>query len=408
MTEEKGKVEEKPLMFKVNAVGLDTTNLNYPSSLEPGEYEYIHINFGSNNDEFTSDLVKTSRIFMTVKFLDHIQNAVMSYLKRNGIRNLNCILVDSKCNFEKDVDQLKGLIDLGIVAESSVGISQPESVERLEEISKILRFDYISLNICPLSFNAEVVKWAQEHDKKIVGFNPFGGQLSFPNIIESFTVPYLLGFIATYAEYIFLSSRDLVYSSNEKYYLESLIGEKSEKLYLFTKSLNKLVQPIKKAIKNYLLVDEESVIEVEDPTFGFDKRELVISTTDIKIEVIPEPQVVGPGETPTPEKFINGLYVSEETDSKPEGIDDESYLALLKYRIIDALEKYFNKRYGEFKGSCTVLDHKLCRNAVIITAEVDYIERSGIFTVDRRAESYNFILYYKNGKFLFRKVLAKD
>ena len=103
MTEEKEKVEERPLMFKVNTVGLDTTNLNYPSSLEPGEYEYIHINFGSNNDEFTTDLVKTSRIFMTVKFLDHIQNAVMSYLKRNGIRNLDCILVDSKCNFEKSI-----------------------------------------------------------------------------------------------------------------------------------------------------------------------------------------------------------------------------------------------------------------------------------------------------------------
>ena len=369
-------------LFKLKAVGLDTTNLNYLSPLEKDDYKYVHINFGSNNEEFITEVIKDARVFMTVDFVDNLQTAIGYYTRLNGINSLEGLLIDSKCDFNKYSDQIKGLIDF-----------------------------------CPLCFNVDIINWARENDKIILGFNPFGGFLSYPNIIESFTVPYLLGFIATYADFVFLSSRDLVYSANEKNYLESLIGCTSEKLYLFTKSLNKLVQPIQKAIKNYLIVDENIVIEVEDPVFSLNKNEVVITIMTGNVEQIPEPEVAELSndgtihydvDTLSPEKFINTHFIMDLKDNKPAGISDESYLSLLKYQIMELLENYYNEKYKDLYGSCEVTIGKLCKNSVLFSVDVIYIEKTGIFTVDKRAEKAGFILYYRDGKFLFQKVSAKD
>lgn len=404
-------------LFKLKAVGLDTTNLNYLSPLEKGDYKYVHINFGSNNEEFITEVIKDAKIFMTVDFVDNLQTAIGYYTRLNGINSLEGLLIDSKCDFNKYSDQIKGLIDSGFITESALGISQPESVDQLEKINKIFEFRYISLNICPLCFNVDIINWAKENDKIILGFNPFGGFLSYPNIIESFTVPYLLGFIATYADFVFLSSRDLVYSANEKNYLESLIGCTSEKLYLFTKSLNKLVQPIQKAIKNYLIVDENIVIEVEDPVFSLNKNEVVITIMTGSVEQIPEPEIAELSndgtihydvDTLSPEKFINTHFIMDLKDNKPADISDESYLSLLKYQIMELLENYYNEKYKDLYGSCEVTIGKLCKNSVLFSVDVIYIEKTGIFTVDKRAEKAGFILYYRDGKFLFQKVSAKD
>ena len=227
----------------------------------------------------------------------------------------------------------------------------------------------------------------------------------------------MLGFIATYADLVFLSSRDLVYSASEKNYLESLIGCTSEKLYLFTKSLNKLVQPIQKAIKNYLIVDENIVIEVEDPVFSLNKNEVVITIMTGSVEQIPEPEVAELSndgtihydvDTLSPEKFINTHFIMDLKDNKPADISDESYLSLLKYQIMELLENYYNEKYKDLYGSCEVTIGKLCKNSVLFSVDVIYIEKTGIFTVDKRAEKAGFILYYRDGKFLFQKVSAKD
>jgi hypothetical protein len=413
---EKDKKEEKNL-FQIKKVGLDTSNLNYQPTISSGEYDLIHVNFSSNNDEFTSSLLEDSAVFMTIEFLDGAKDAVTNYLNHNGLYRLDCLLIDSNCDFERYSGQIKGLIDSKVITESTIGISLPESVERLEEIQKVINFDYISLNICPLFFNAEIIKWAKEHNKKIVGFNPFGGFLSYANIMNSFTIPYLLGFIATYADYVFLSSRDLIYSANEKYYLESLIGNPTEKLYLFTKSMNKLTEPIKKAIKNYLIVDEKTVIEVENPVTGFDKSEIIISTVNIEMEEIPSPEVSVISEDGdeyynvnvlTPELYVNTAYLNSFNSRKPEGIDDKSYLAILKYNIIELLSTYNSNKYKDKQGSFKIELHKLCDNAIVITTLTRFTERTGIFTVEKKTEDVNFLLYYKNEKFLFRRVLSKD
>lgn len=412
-----GKQEEKRY-FRVSAVGLDTTALNYPAELEPDEYENIHINFSSNNDEFTKPLVNKSRyVFMTVNFIDGLYDSLVNYSRNNNLPTLKCLLIDSNCDFEKYKDEIEKITKSVYVTESGIGISQPETVEQLIKINKIINFDYISLNICPLCFNADVIKWANENNKKIIGFNPFGGYMSSANLINSFTVPYLLGVIATYADYVFLSSRDLVYASNDSFYLKSLMGCTSEKLYLFTKSLNKLTPPIKKAIKNYLIVDVDVVIEVEDPCFGFNKEELVISTMNVDMEEIPEPKLaeLDPEtnkydldvNSVSPEKFINTLYLTEFEKRKPDGIDDESYLAWLKYEIMNKLGIYFNQKYNDLTSDCEITEHKICKNAIVINSYINYIERTGIFTVDRRAEEFNYLLYYKNGKFLFQKISSK-
>lgn len=417
MTKNNEKEEVKEVVktdkpdYKVKAVGLDTTALNYPPSVEPDEYKYIHVNYGSNNDEFTKDLIRNSKVFMTIDFLRDIAKSLESYFKHNSINHLDGLLVDSNCDFEMFKEDIKEIIKEGFITESTFGISKPTSVEQLVKLNKIIKFGYISLDICPLCFNAEIIKWANENNKTIIGFNPFGGHISSASIIDSFTVPYLLGVIATYADYVFLSSRDMVYAANDKYYLESLIGCKSEKLYLFTKSLNKLSPPLKRAIKNYLIVDEKTVIEVEDPTFGWDKSELVITIMNGNVEEIPEPNLIPSEEidldTISMEDLINNLYIDYFKSGKPEGISDECFLANMKYWIMDQLYLVNNRRYAKFNGNCEVSEHKICKNAVVINVFIDYIERTGIFTVDRRAEELNFLLYYRDGKFLFRKIITK-
>ena len=409
-------MENKNELFRIKGVGLDTANLNYTPSLEPGDFGYIHIDLRSNNEEFISNFSKESNIFLTVDYLDNLSTSLNSFIAQNGLRSLQGLLINSKCDFDKFSDQLQELINLGIITESAVGISMPESVDRLKELDKIIKFKYISLNICPLSFNVEILNWAKENDKTIIGFNPFGGFLSYPNIISSFSIPYLLSFIATYADIVFLSSRDLIYSLSEKDYLESLIGSNSERLYLFTKSLNKLIQPIQKAIKNYLIVDESTAIELEDPVFGFDKNEIVISTVDTNVEEIPEPVLIQSIDgkvhydalVNTAEEWINTHFKEDLENNKPEGISDESYLSLLKYRISELLTQYYNERYSDLYGVNEITINKFCKNAVLINTFVNYVEKTGLFTINKREESTTFLLYYKAGKFLFRKIQSKE
>lgn len=418
LTEEK----ENKRLFKISAVGLDTTALNYPADLEPDEYEYVHINFNSNNDEFIKSIVRDTRyIFMTVDFIDGLYNSIVDYCGWNSLVCLKGLLINANCDFETYKGEIVRLQNSPYVAESGIGISQPETVEQLIKISKIIDFDYISLNICPLNFNAEVIKWAEQHNKKIIGFNPFGGHISSADLIDSFTVPYLLGVIATYADYVFLSSRDLVYAASDRIYLESLIGCEFEKLYLFTKSLNKLNPPIKKAIKNYLIVDGEIVIEVEDPCFTFSKGELIISISSLSAEEIPEPKLPGRYEygphkgdfimdieSITPEEYINTQYITNFSINKPKDISETSYVSWLKYVIMNHLGTYNSEKYKSLNGSCEVTSNKICKNAIVINTFVSYIEKTGIFTVNKRAEESNYLLYFKNGKFLFRKISTKD
>ena len=150
-------MENKNELFRIKGVGLDTTNLNYTPSLEPGDFDYVHIDLRSNNEEFISEISKESNIFLTVDYLDNLSTSLNSFIAQNGLRNLQGLLINSKCDFDKFSDQLQELINLGIITESAVGISMPESVDRLKELDKIIKFKYISLNICPLSFNVEIL-----------------------------------------------------------------------------------------------------------------------------------------------------------------------------------------------------------------------------------------------------------
>ena len=81
---------------------------------------------------------------------------------------------------------------------------------------------------------------------------------------------------------------------------------------------------------------------------------------------------------------------------------------MLKYRILELLTQYYNERYSDLYGVNEITINKFCKNAVLINTFVNYVEKTRLFTINKREESTTFLLYYKAGKFLFRKIQSKE
>ena len=235
-------------MYKIKGVGLDTTNLDYVADV--GEFDYLHTSISANNGLIVRGILEESiaTIITSIDFLDQIKIAVNNHLFELGREKLDLLLINSSCDFEKYADQVQELLDSGLV--DQIGIKNPNSPEEIKRIMKTVpKIKYISLELCPLNFNYEVVKFCEDNDIDLLVFNPFGGYISAPVLIDSFTIPYLLNFAAYYGTIVFLSGREIS-SNSQRQYLEPLIDSdvENESLYQLTKSVKRLVKPIKKMV----------------------------------------------------------------------------------------------------------------------------------------------------------------
>jgi len=243
--------------YKIKGVGLDTTNLDYIADV--GDFDYLHTSISANNGLIIRGILEESiaTIITSIDFLDQSKVAIANHLFELGREKIDLLLINSSCDFEKYSDQVQELLDSGLI--DQIGLKNPNNPEEIERILKIIpKIKYISIELCPLNFNYEVVKFCNERNIDLLVFNPFGGYISAPTLIDSFTIPYLLNFAAYYGTIVFLSSRELS-SKAQKDYLEPLIDSEveDESLYQITKSVRRLIKPIKKMVNTSIIVNED-------------------------------------------------------------------------------------------------------------------------------------------------------
>lgn len=277
--------------FKLKSVGLDTTNLNYyiPSDYrfyaETEDYSYYYTNVSSNNGGIVKTILPdntapgedASKLVVGVDYLDGISKSLPEHLEEMGRTSADILLVDAKCDIDKYFDEIKFLVDSRFV--EYVGLKNPEvlDVKRLEELRILLDINFIGINVSPLYYNAEVMNWAREHDIVIMGFNPFGGYLSYNLLINAFSMMYLLKFAADKSDIVMLSGRDLYAADTNRGYLNSLIGkDKGDTSYVVKKTIDKLVKPLK-TIGHVSLKTMGGLFYINDPEVMFNDDEVQIN-----------------------------------------------------------------------------------------------------------------------------------
>ena len=232
--------------FKISGVGLDTTSLTY--SLGPMDWEwvdYVYTSLSAGNDYAISGCFpKEPTLISEVESIECLGAAISGHLLTLGRSGIDLLILGPDTVIsDKGREEITSVLDNRQVL--SIGISGEgglENTKRIyEELKKIIIPKYLKLELCPFGFDHETITWANTVGLDILGFNPFGGHYNSGHVIDSFSVPFLLGFSATYSTLVFLSGRDLYKSREQAEYLKALIGESTSPKYILSKSVNKLV-----------------------------------------------------------------------------------------------------------------------------------------------------------------------
>ena len=382
-------------VFKISEVGIDTTRIN--TILGPEEFEsfqYIHTSISSGNDTTIKGGITSSHILITsIDFLDSCDVAVMRHLDELGKDKVDLLLVDSDCKVEDNVDILNNLIISGFVSE--VGIKNPKSVKRLEELrKKISEISYVSLDICPLCFPWSIIKYCQENNIKILGFNPFGGRINYTRLIEGFSVPYLLSFISAYSDIVFLSGSRLDLISTESEYLLDLINREYGKEFVITQDVNKLLKDPKKAVNTSLKLDDNTLIPFDNGELVFSYPELSFNLGKIGLHI---PAEITEGE----DRLVDAVYDYYKTisDSPADNPSPINKMSLLRYTILDLTRMEYPEING-WKIFCTkVSDLVFVISGVKTTETKRFLKKS-----KKTTEQVNYILYYNGSQLVFRNL----
>jgi hypothetical protein len=377
-------------MYKIKGIGLDTTTLDYVADV--GDYDYLHTSISANNGLIIRGILEESiaTIITSIDFLDQADKAIINHLYELGRDRIDLLLINSTCDFEKYSEQIKDLLDSSLV--DQIGLKNPNNPEEIKRIMKIMpKLKYISLELCPLNFNYEIVKFCEDNDIDILVFNPYGGYISAPVLIDSFTMPYLLNFAAYYGTIVFLSGREL--SSNaQKRYLEPLIDAEveNESIYQLNKTVKKLVKPLKKMVNTSIVINEEITLPfqaLQSSLFSGDDLILSLDKTYYKVNKNDDLDDV--------EKYITEYLSKKEEYKLPEDTgNDSNSLSVLRYYISKWLDEILDRNN-------TVINCVKLSNNIFVYLVYEEEKK-------RRNTNYNpvgcYLLYKSEGNIQFLKV----
>lgn len=381
--------------FKIGGVGIDTSGINeIPSSDDIfKDVKYIHTNIGKGNDTMLKNLIpEDAYLITTVNFIDQLDTAVNNHINELGRDKIDLLLIDSNCRLEDYIDDINNLIISGAVTE--VGISNPKSVERLEELEKcISKISYVSLDICPLKFPYSIIKYCRENDIMIAGFNPFGGKVNYSRVIASFSIPYLLSFISAYSDIVFLSSYNLENVVYKIEYLSDLIGRNYGKEFVMTQDVDKLLKEPKKAIHTSILIDDSL-------TVPYDSNEMIFSYPELSFSIGKKSIVFTPQESEEIDLIsIVYDYYNSFSGGPADNPTPENTLALLRPKIIELTKL----QYPEFEGWITFCT-KLSDQAFIISSVRRTEEKKFLRKAQEKIEQVNYLLFYDGEHFVFQNI----
>lgn len=331
--------EKKNNLFKISGVGIDTTTIKFkPTDLET-VYSYIYTSISANNDYIISDYVKSmpkSSLIVGIDFLDSVNELLFRHIKTLERDKVDLLLIDSNCNWDN-----LNVVELKNSGVEKIGIKNPISVEQIEQAKTKLEdnLEFIGIDLSPFYFNYDIINYCNNNNIQILSFNPFGGNLSAPSMIECFTAPYLLAFSGTYSSVVFLSGRDMYYSSESKKYLEELIGKESKSVFLLRKNVNKLVKPVKKVVNTAIKFDESIVINYDSPELLYNFDEISFSLGKTKNDLIS----IDDKTLTEVEKEVKNLF---NISYIPSDITDDSLFALYRYQAFNYLKVKYIESLG--------------------------------------------------------------
>lgn len=375
--------------FKITGIGIDTTRLN-DVRFSFDRFRYVHTTPKAGNEYILKSEIKDYHtLITTVDFLDQIETVVPNHLRELGRNSIDLLLIDSKCRIEDNVDVLNNLIISGMVSE--IGISNPESTRRLDELrNKISQISYVSLDICPLNFGYSIIKYCEANDIKILGFNPFGGRINYPRLIESFTVPYLLAFSGAYSDIVFLSDHHDINSECE--YLSELIDQEyNEKEFEITQDVSKLLKEPKKTIFTSIKLDDGSIIPYTSRDTYFSYQESYFG-------------IGKPGLTLTAEEEKDNLETSvydfykEFSGGPADKPSPENTMMFLRYRILDLARIEYPEIDGWFLFWTPIDSTTFTISGVRTLVEKRFLR------IKKTIEQFNYIVAYTGTELIFRKL----
>jgi hypothetical protein len=266
-------MEKSKRKFKIGGVGLDCSTLPYRPAYTYLP-DYLYIDTSANNIGLVEDMLENKSVIVRVGTSGV---GMLDILRGTGLTEIDVLLLPASSPI--DLEELKKVLDELEIG--CVGIDRPENLtqcrEAAEEIKKVILPTYVSLSINPVHFQKDIVDWAEENEIDILGLDPFGGFLSAPSVIQSFTIPFLLTFTAAYSKIVFLSGRDIINAYNNSRFLTALIdGEVEEELVKMSKSVDHLVKPLPKLVHSGLRLGDEGIVPYEDPEALINPGEVVL------------------------------------------------------------------------------------------------------------------------------------
>ena len=385
------------IKYKIQGVGIDCTNLEF-SPLDEMDFGYLYTSIEANNEETIREFVQSnsgSPLITRISFLDKCIDAVLNHLNSLLRENIDLLLVDANCDFEKYAKNLTYLLDYRFV--DVIGVYNPESVDQLKKIMSVVSdIKYVGLELCPLNFNYELVKFLIEQNIDIIGFNHFGGKLSSWGLIDSFSVPYLLEFAATYSTLSILSGRDIYLSWKEKDYLEDLIEKeiRDANLYRLDKSVSKLYKPLNKMTGVSLKVDLNHTIPVGLSDSIFNPEDLEISLGDA-VEDCRDFDI----ELKSIEDIVYNQYKlftpPEDTES------DAAIISLFKPTVKELMHNKFGKGW-------VISEQRAGDKIFVLTAMHPIYRGRWIFRRLVKLETKNYLFYINNKSLEFTEISVPE
>ncbi len=328
------------MKFKISGVGLDTKYVDYPTSfvLDKNTFPIFIKTDISDGREVNINASSDCSIMTSASFLGDIGKAVEGHLYFLKRKKIDLLLLPGNIQTnETSVEELRGLITDGLV--DNIGLEQPGSIEEIKKFVEDtgIEVKYVALNICPVTFPWTIINYCRENGISIFGLNPFGGKLQSTSLIYSFSRPYLLNFIATWADVVIVSGGDPVNSWMNIEYLMTLVGKESSNKYVLEKDFYKL--PVKippKIVKTSLIVTPDLILPLDNPNTIFSFEELNVTFKKVVTKLEEDdwnlPFIA--------EKIISYVNLNE----RPEDGKDKDFLAILRYTItVNVLDPVYDK-----------------------------------------------------------------
>ena len=372
---------------KFKSIGLDTRNLEY-GPLYFDKFEYVVSSIRANNPHETYGILnscnKDVKLVLITDFLDSLDVSIVGYLSEVQRDYIDLLLVDAKCDIQKYIHYLGVLVESKTVRH--IGIINPVSVSQLEKIKiTIPDLVYVGLDLCPLNYNKEVLDWCSKNNVQVLGFNQFGGHLSAPSLIESFSAPYLLNFSALYSDIIILSGSNIKNALNNYNYLEELMDfELYEKDYKLDKSVSKLIKPMKKCVHSLLKIEDEGLeLPFNDPGELYSPEEISLG---FKTQIMKDT-----GNKQIKPDIIEEIVCKNISEMhRPEDGDYLSFISILRPRILGTLQKYYKEKQNWQLSYFMATDNMY------------------VFSASRKEKRTNYLLYVDDKTWIFRKLKNGD